>query len=57
MRRTTEKMEIATSEPWNPIKQDKRKDGALRYVNVGPRRVTIIGLGARDVMARLLMRS
>jgi hypothetical protein len=28
--RTDQKMEIATDEPWNPIKQDTRKDGALR---------------------------
>jgi inorganic pyrophosphatase len=30
LNRTDQKMEIATDEPWNPIKQDTRKDGALR---------------------------
>jgi hypothetical protein len=30
LNRTNQKMEIATDEPWNPIKQDTRKDGALR---------------------------
>jgi len=33
---TDQKMEIATDEPWNPIKQDTRKDGALRYLKHGP---------------------